>query len=59
MTLGRALLGVAVVLIVLGFVIHWAVAAAGVVLFDVGLRAAGQRPFAGGGASGGTDGYVP
>jgi hypothetical protein len=39
-TLGRALLGVAVVLY-------------------IGLRAAGQRPFADGGAGGGTDGYVP
>jgi uncharacterized membrane protein len=58
-TLGRVLLGVAVVLIVLGFVVHWALAVAGVVLFFVGLRTAGQRPFAGGGASGGSDGYVP
>ena len=59
MILGRVLLGVAVVLLILGAILHWSLAVAGVVVFYIGLRAAGQRPFAGGGAGGGSDGYVP
>jgi hypothetical protein len=56
---GPLLLAVAVVLIALAFVIHWALAVVGVVVFYIGLRAAGQRPFEGGGGAGGTDGFVP
>jgi hypothetical protein len=56
---GPLLLAVAVVLIALAFVVHWALAIAGCIVFYAGLRASGQRPFAGGGGAGGTDGYVP
>jgi hypothetical protein len=58
-TAARVLIAVAVVLIALAFVIHWAFAIAGIVVFYIGVRAGGERPFQGGGASGGTDGYVP
>jgi hypothetical protein len=58
-TPGRVLLGVAVILLILGVLVHRAFTVAGVVLFSIGLRAAGQRPFAGGSAGGGADGYVP
>ena len=56
---GPLLLAVAVVLIALAFFVHWALAVVGIVVFYLGLRASGQRPFEGGGAAGGTDGYVP